>query len=169
MIPGHKNEDCSKLEPLLDDYLHGELPRARADRLAAHLDTCGNCREALDDLSISAKLVGAAFEQTEDPGPGFVRLVMARINVAEQWLQEQRSFWRPIEALSLRLVFSGALVLAFLFAFELRTPSVVTPATPSAVLVPQADAFAQPASFSPSTSNNDEVLMAIAERHHEQQ
>ncbi|MGC1105105.1 MAG: zf-HC2 domain-containing protein [Candidatus Acidiferrales bacterium] len=167
MIPGHKRKDCEKLQPLLDDYLHGELPRATADRLAAHLDACGDCRGALDDLRISATLVGAAFEQTEDPSPGFVRLVMARINVAEQWLQEQRSFWRPIEALSLRLVFSAALVLAFLFAYEFRTPPVVTSAAPSAVLVPQADAFARPASFSPT--NSDEVLMAIAERRHEQQ
>ena len=169
MIPGHKAQKCSKVEPFLDDYSRGELPRATAERLAAHLEMCGGCREALDDLRISAKLVGATFEETVDPGPGFARLVMARINTAEHWLQEQRSFWRPIEALSLRLVFSAVLVLALLFAYDLGRSPVVTPTAPSAVLVPQADAFAQAASFSPSPSNSDEVLMAIAERHHEQQ
>ena len=165
MIPGHKNEDCSKLEPLLDDYLHGELPRATADRLAAHLDTCGNCRTALDDLSVSAKLVGAAFERAEDPGPGFVRLVMARINVAEQWLQEQRSFWRPFEALAWRLAFSAALALVFLFAYGVRISSEVSETPATAASVQQRDIFTVPTSAVPS--NSDEVLMAIAEKRHD--
>ncbi|MFZ0640452.1 MAG: zf-HC2 domain-containing protein [Candidatus Acidiferrales bacterium] len=165
MIRGHKNEDCGKLEPLLDDYLHGELPRATADRLAAHLNTCGNCREALDDLSISAKLVGAAFERTEDPGPGFVRLVMARINVAEQWLQEQKSFWRPFEALVWRLAFSAALVLVFLFAYGVRISSEPPEASPTTVFSQQRDIFTVPAQ--PTPSNGDEILMAVAEHRHE--
>lgn len=169
MIPGHNTEDCRKLEPLLDDYLHGELPRATAEGLATHLEVCRECREALADLRMSAKLVGAAFEETEDPGPGFVRLVMARIDTAERWMQGQRAFWRPFEALAWRLAFSAALALVFLFAYGLRTSSVNIPAAPSAVLVPQSDAFAQPTSFSPATSNSDDVLMAIAERYHEQQ
>ncbi len=165
MTPGHKNEDCSKLEPLLDDYLHGELPRATADRLAAHLHTCGNCRGALDDLSISAKLVGAAFEQTEGPGPGFVRLVMARINVAEQWLQEQRSFWRPFEALAWRLAFSAALVLVFLFAYGIRVGSELPEASPTTAFSQQRDIFTVPAQ--PAPPNGDEILMAVAEHRHE--
>ncbi|HKF53214.1 MAG TPA: zf-HC2 domain-containing protein [Candidatus Acidoferrales bacterium] len=170
MIPGPKaNKDCKKLEPFLDDYLRGELPRATADRLASHLETCGNCREALEDLRISAKLVTGAFEERGEPSPGFARLVMARINTAEQWVQQQTSFWRPIEALSLRLVFSAALALIFLFAYGLRVRNapVVTAPEPSGIFVQQTEAF-QPTSFSPSPSNNDEVLMAIAERHHEQ-
>ena len=173
MIPGRKSsKECEKLEPLLDDYLHGELPRARAERLTAHLEACGDCREALEDLRISAKLVGAAFEHTDDLGPVFVRSLMARINTAEQWLQEQRSFWRPIEALSLRLVFSAAVVLAFLFAYGLRATHGTAPSAPSepsAIFNPQTDAFVQPASFSPSPSNSNEVLVAIAERRHGQQ
>lgn len=98
MIPGHRNEDCSKVEPLLDDYSRGELPRATADRLVAHLGTCGSCREALDDLRISAKLVGAAFEQVENPGRGFTRLVMARLKVTEQLLQGQGSFLATVRS-----------------------------------------------------------------------
>jgi anti-sigma factor RsiW len=170
MIPGQKgSKDCEKLESLLGDYLHGELPRATAEQLAVHLDACSDCREALDDLRISAKLVSGAFEQTGDPGLSFARLVMARINTAEQWLQGQRAFWRPIEALSLRLVFSAALVLIFLFAYDLRMRNapVAPQPEPSGIFVQQTETF-QPASFSPSPSNNDEVLMAIAERRHEQ-
>jgi anti-sigma factor RsiW len=168
MIPEHKTQTCSKVQPFLDDYLRGELPRATAERLAAHLEMCGGCREALDDLRISAKLVGETFEETADPGPGFAHLVMARIDAAERWMQAQRSFWRPFEAVAWRLAFSAALALAFLFAYGLRA-SAPPASAPSPVLVPQADAFVQSTSFSPAPSNSDEVLMAIAERHHEQQ
>lgn len=166
----HKaGRDCKKFEPLFDDYLRGGIPRSSAELLDSHLESCANCREALDDLRISARLVREAFEPALDPGPGFARTVMARINTAEQWIQEQASFWRPIEALSLRLVFSAALALIFLFAYGLRVRNTPVTAPPgaSAIFVQQPETF-QPASFSPSPSNNDEVLMAIAERHHEQ-
>lgn len=161
--------DCKEFELLLEDYLRGKSPRSSADRVAAHLESCLGCRAALDDLRISARLVSGAFEPAADPGPSFAHMVMARINVAEKWVQEQASFWRPIEALSLRLVFTAALALIFLFAYSLRvrnTPVASQP-EPSAIFSQQTETFQQ-ASFSPSPSNNDEVLMAIAERRHEQ-
>lgn len=161
--------DCKKLEPLLDDYLRGRVPPSVADSVDLHVESCANCREALEDLRISSRLVSGTFEAAADPGTAFARMVMARINTAEDWIQEQVSFWRPIEALSLRLVFSAALVLIFLFAYGLGvrdTPAAPQPET-SVIFVQQPEAF-QPASFSPSPSNNDEVLVAIAERHHEQ-
>jgi anti-sigma factor RsiW len=166
MIPGKKDSKaCNEVAPLLDDYLHGDLPRGTAERLAVHLEACGACREALDDLRISARLVGAAFEETEEPGAGFARLVMARINTAEQWLQQQRTFWRPFEALALRLAFTAALALAFLFAYGIRLSSE-TPAPPVAsISMQQPDIFTVPVSTVPP--NGDEVLMAVAERHHE--
>lgn len=170
MTPGQKTgKDCRKFEPLLEDYLRGRSPRSTADLLDSHLESCANCRDAMDDLRISTRLVSGAFEPAVDPGPGFARTVMARINIAEQWIQEQASFWRPIEALSLRLVFSAALALIFLFAYSLRVRNapVAPQPEPSAIFSQQTEAF-QPASFSPSPSNNDEVLMAIAERNHEQ-
>ena len=169
MTPEEKGQNCNHFEPLLEDYVHGELPREFAQRLAAHLEACSDCRDALDDLRISAKLVNAAFEQTSDPGPSFARMVMARINTTQHWFQEQRSFWRPFEVIAWRLAFSAALALAFLFAYGFRNGPIVTWEEPPAVLVPQTDAFAQPVPFSPSTSNSSEVLMAIAERRHEQQ
>lgn len=169
MTPGQSSQECQKLEPLLDDYLHGELPRATAEQLAAHLVACDDCREALDDLRISAKLVSGAFEQCADPGSGFARLVMARINTAENWLQGQRAFWRPFEAVAWRLAFSAALALAFLFAYGFRNGPVVNQTATPPILSSQSEAFVRPASFSPAPSNGNEVLMAIAERHHGQQ
>jgi anti-sigma factor RsiW len=161
--------DCKKFEPLLDNYLRGKVPPSVAESVDSHLESCANCREALGDLRISSRLVSGAFEPAADPGPGFARVVMARINTAEEWIQEQVNFWRPIEALSLRIVFSAALVLIFLFAYglQIRNAPVAAQPEPSAIFTPQTQAF-QTASFSPSPSNNDEVLMAIAERHNEQ-
>jgi anti-sigma factor RsiW len=166
MIPGNKaNKDCNQLALFWDGYLRGDLPRAAAEQLGAHLQTCGACREALDDLRISARLVGAAFEETAEPGPGFARLVMARINAAEQWLQEQRTFWRPFEALALRLAFTAALALAFLFAYGIRLSSE-TPVPPvTSISAQQPDIFTVPVST--VTPYGDEVLMAVAEHHHE--
>jgi hypothetical protein len=161
MIPGHK-EDCSKLEALLDDYLHGKLPRATADRLVAHLGSCGDCREALDDLRISAKLVGAAFEQMENPGRGFTRLVMAHIKATEQWLQGQGTFWRPFEALAVRMAFSAALALAVLFAYGVRMNSEAATTSVTSVSLQQPDIFAVPVSAVPS--NGDDVLMTTTEK-----
>lgn len=166
MIPGQNStQECQKLEPLLDDYLHGDLPRTTAEQLTAHLAACGNCREALDDLRISARLVSAALEQNPDPGPGFARLVMARINTAENWLQGQRAFWRPFEAVAWRLAFTAALALVFLFAYGVRVASQAPPVAVSTASVQQRDILTVPASV--TSSNSDEILMAVAERRHE--
>jgi len=160
----HNKIGCGKFEALLQDYSNGELPRPDAEKLTAHLEDCRECREALEDARLAGRLV-SVFQKTDDPSAMFTRRVMAQIDAAERWMREQRSFWRPIEALSWRLAFSAALALALLFTYSFRTPSPVTAPAASAVLVPQTDAFAVPISAPPSTG--DEVLMAIAEKHHE--
>lgn len=158
---------CEKFEVALEDCASGELPRRDAERLTAHLESCRECREALEEARLSGRLV-TVFNEAVDPGPGFTRRVMAQIDAAERWVREQRSFWRPIEAWSWRLALSASLALALLFTYGLRNAS--PPATPEvpATLAPQTDdAYTVPVSASPSSS--DEVLMAIAERHHERQ
>ena len=164
MISGQKHKDCEKFESLFEDYLSGELPRSEAERLTSHLDACGNCRATLDDLRISAQLV-SAFEPVPDPGPGFARMVMARINVAERWMKEQRSFWRPFETLAWRLAFSAVLALAFLFAYGIRVSHQTSVNTATTISAQQPDIFTFPVSTAPS--NSDEVLVAIAEHHRE--
>lgn len=157
---------CGQSEAVLEDYLTGELPRPAAEQLVAHLKECSACREALEEARVSSRLVAKVFDAAEEPGPAFTHLVMARVNAAEAWLREQRSFWRPLEAIAWRLAFTAALALVFMFAYglQLGSPNAQVP-----VITPTA--FAQPAeSFSsPSQvpSSDDEVLMAIAERHHE--
>ncbi|MFZ0414916.1 MAG: zf-HC2 domain-containing protein [Candidatus Acidiferrales bacterium] len=152
--------DCEKFEAALEDYLSGDLPRLDAERLAVHLNACGDCRQALDDARLSSRLV-CLFDRAEEPGPGFTHLVMAHVNAAEQWLQQQKNFWRPLEALAWRLAFSAALVLAFLFAYGLKTGMPVISPAATSVAAQQRDTFLVPAS---SSSNGDEVLMAIADK-----
>jgi anti-sigma factor RsiW len=158
---------CEKFEAHLEDYLSGDLPRQDAGRLASHLNACSDCRQALEEARLASRLV-SLFDRAEEPGPGFTRLVMARVNAAETWLQQQRNFWRPLEALAWRLAFSAALVLVFLFAYSLRSASEPQQAEAPAIFGAQSDSFARPAAFSPSPANSNEVLMAIAERQHEQ-
>lgn len=159
-----KRAGCEKFEAALEDYANGELPRRDAQRLTAHLESCCECREALKDARLSGRLV-TVFSEAVDPGPGFTRRVMTQIDAAERWVREQKSFWRPFEAWSWRLALSASLALALLFTYGLRSNTPAAMPEPSGVLVPQTDAFAVPISAPPSTG--DEVLMAIAEKHHE--
>lgn len=155
---------CKQSEAILEDYLSGELPRADAERLVAHLNDCTVCRDALEEARLSSRLVGKVFDPAEEPGPAFTHLVMARINAAESWMREQRNFWRPFEAIAWRLAFSAALALVLMFAYALRFnnagPTVPTP-TPTAFAQPT-DNFTSPAAV---PSSDDDVLLAIAERH----
>lgn len=164
MSSEHNKDTCSKLESFLEDYLNGELPRAEAERMSAHLNACGDCRTALDDARLSTRLV-SAFEPVEDPGPGFAHMVMTRIDVAERWMREQRSFWRPFEALAWRLAFTATLALAFLFAYGIRVSHQAPAAEVTTVSAQQPDIFTLPVSMAPA--NGDDVLLAIADHHYE--
>jgi anti-sigma factor RsiW len=156
---------CKQSEAVLEDYLAGELSRPAAEQLLAHLSECSACREALEEARLSSRLISKVFEPAEEPGPAFTHLVMAKINAAEAWMREQRNFWRPFEAIAWRLAFSAALALMLLFAYGMQFSNT------SATAAPTPTAFAQPTDrfTSPSAvpSSDDEVLLAIAERHHE--
>lgn len=167
-----KNEEnvsgCKTSEALLEDYISGELTRAEAEQLAAHAEACAECREALQEARMSARLVRGAIEPAEEPGPAFTHLVMAKINAAEAWMREQRDFWRPFERLAWRLAFTAALALVFLFAYGLELNKAGT-----ASAAPTPTAFAQPAetfTTPPAVpSSADDVLVAMVEKGHEQQ
>jgi anti-sigma factor RsiW len=160
---------CKTSEALLENYLSGELPRAEAEQLAAHAQSCAACREALEEARLSARLVRGAFEPAEEPGPAFTHLVMAKINAAETWMREQSNFWRPFERLAWRLAFTAALALMFLFAYGFEANNAGTGAAP----MPTPTAFAQPSvtftAPAAAPSSADDVLVAIVEKQNEQQ
>lgn len=160
---------CKTSEALLEDYLSGELSRGASEQLAAHLHSCANCREALEEARLSARLVRGTFEPMEEPGPAFTHMVMARVNAAEAWLLEQKNFWRPFERLAWRLAFTAALALGFLFAYGFQLSNATTPAaapSPTAFAAPT-ETFAAPTAAVPSSA--DDVLVAMVEKGHEQQ
>ncbi|MGH9709048.1 MAG: anti-sigma factor family protein [Candidatus Acidiferrales bacterium] len=160
-----KMTGCEKFEAALEDYASGELPRRDAERLTGHLESCHECRGALEDARLSGRLV-TVFQEANDPGPAFTQRVMARIAVAECWVSEQKSFWRPIEAWSWRLAFSAALALALLFTYDLRANAPSAAPSMATAFAQRSDVVATAASAPPSSG--DEVLMAIAQKHHEQ-
>lgn len=161
-----KMTGCEKFEAALEDYANGELPRRDARRLTPHLESCRECREALQDARLAGRLV-TVFDGAAEPGPAFTQRVMAQIHVAERWVREQRSFWRPIEAWSWRLALSASLALALLFAYDLKTTNVPPAAATQTVSAQQTDVFTTPVSL--SALSGDEVLMAIEQKHHDQQ
>ena len=74
-------DTCQEFAALLDLYVDGELPPAEAERVQAHLETCGVCRSYVDDI----QAIRAAFPMIEDtPVPeGFADGVMAAIRAGK--------------------------------------------------------------------------------------
>ena len=74
-------DTCQEFAALLDLYADGELPPAEAERVQAHLETCGVCRSYVDDI----QAIRAAFPTIEDtPVPeGFADGVMAAIRAGK--------------------------------------------------------------------------------------
>src|SRR5271169_113738 len=112
---------CTEFEAALEDHLQGSLRGPEAASFAEHLRSCVGCRAALEDAAGSARLL-AIVEPATDPGPGFSRIVMARIR---QQLQsnEGKSIWRPFVSVAWRVAASAALALVLMGSFELGRQS----------------------------------------------
>ena len=83
---------CSEFEALLEDHLTGDLSGADAKKLAEHLESCAACSSALEQAAPSVELLRTV-PATADPGPGFSRVVMARIRAEMSKRGEQKSIW----------------------------------------------------------------------------
>jgi hypothetical protein len=61
----------------LSDYLNGDLPRAQQAGMAAHLETCPTCRQALDELRRVSEWAAAYQASTppSDPWPVIARRI----------------------------------------------------------------------------------------------
>lgn len=112
---------CTEFEAVLEDHLQGSLRGPEAASLAEHLQSCVGCRTALDDATASARLLAIA-EPSPDPGPGFGRIVMARIRQQLQ-TSEGKSIWRPFVSVAWRFAASAAFALVMMVSFELGRQS----------------------------------------------
>jgi hypothetical protein len=108
---------CPQYEAALEDQLQGTLHGSEAAMLAEHLVTCAGCRVALEDATVSARLLAIA-EPAPDPGAGFSRIVMARIRQQLQ-TNEGKSIWRPFVVVAWRFAATAAFALVLLVSFDL--------------------------------------------------
>lgn len=157
---------CPEYEASLEDFLSGELSGAQAKDLADHITGCAGCRTALDEAAVSARLLRIAAPivgRAEDPGPGFARIVMARIRAEAQRTKQEKSMWQPLAAFAWRFALSATLALALLvtYAVKLRNQPgadlTVLRASETRDLI--SDMSGPPAS-------RDEVLLMVAETNH---
>lgn len=155
---------CPEFEALLEDQLTGDLSGAEAKKLEEHLKNCAPCSAALEKAAPSVQLLRAV-QPSPDPGPGFSRVVMARIREEMSRRGEQRSLWQPFISLAWRFAATATLALALLVTFDAvlhiryeRQPNLAyAPATETRDLFP--DPAGPPA-------NRDEVLMMVADTKH---
>ncbi len=105
---------CEKYEARLANLLEdAEGPAAEPD-LAAHLERCPACREALEASRMGRELLQQGLEPAREPDGAFATRVMASIRARESRRQE---FWRPFEFLASRLALSAAVVLLALAVY----------------------------------------------------
>jgi anti-sigma factor RsiW len=150
---------CPAFEPLLEDYVEGQLGGVEANTLADHLKACAGCRAGLDDAVRGTRFLRTA-ESTPDPGPGFARLVMARIR--EQQNAQSRSIWLPLIAFGWRFAMSATLALALLIAYAAWKPA------PRQELTVMRTSEGRDLIYDPGSppATRDDVLLMVAETDH---
>jgi hypothetical protein len=102
-----------------------------------------------------------------DPGPGFSRVVMARIRAEMSRRGEQKSIWQPFISLAWRFAATATLALAVLVTFDAVRHIQYGPQTNMdyATVTETRDLFPDPSS---PPANRDEVLMMVADTNHGQ-
>jgi anti-sigma factor RsiW len=161
MMMNFQSTACREFEASLEDYLEGELRGPEAARLSDHLKTCARCRAALDLASLTTRLLSAG-EPTADPGPGFSRLVMARIRLEQQRAGE-KGIWLPFVSVAWR--FAAAASLAVIAMITYTTTLHPEPQQNIAqVRGAQSRDLITDAGSPPES--RDEILMMMAETNH---
>jgi anti-sigma factor RsiW len=157
-----KSSACPEFESLLEDHVAGELGGPDAARLTEHIKSCAGCREALALAAASARLL-AVVEPTPDPGPGFARLVMARIRAEQERSSVEKDIWLPFVSMAWRFAaaaaFAGVLLLGYdnsLHPVSQQTIAQVRGTQPGDLVT---EAGAPPES-------RDDILMMMAETNH---
>jgi predicted anti-sigma-YlaC factor YlaD len=160
----YKSSACPDYEALLEDSISGELGGTDAIWLSEHLKTCAGCREAREHVALTPRLLHLA-EATADPGPGFSRNVMARIQT-DRDVRTERGFWQPLVSMGWRFAATATLALALLVAydstFHVEHTAQQAPALEASSRIP--DMFSPDPARLPSS--RDEVLMMVAEDEH---
>lgn len=156
---------CMQYEVLLEDFVNGELSVADAKTLAEHLKDCGDCRSAFDDAAACARILRLA-GPTPDPGPGFARVVMARIR-AEELASEGKSVWRPFVSFAWRFAATATVGLVALMTYDISGHAMQERMMAIAQSSETRDLFNSDPANPPRSQ--DDVLMLVAESNHGKQ
>ncbi|MGA8145177.1 MAG: zf-HC2 domain-containing protein [Candidatus Acidiferrales bacterium] len=158
----YRSSACAEYEALLEDSVSGEIGGADAIRLSQHLKDCAGCREALEFVALSPRLLRLA-EASADPGPGFARGVMARLRTDKD-VRAERGFWQPLISLAWRFAATASLALAVLVAYDTTAHKNPEPAVAAIEASQLPDLFSPDPARVPTT--RDEVMMMFAENEH---
>lgn len=71
---------CHEMQPLLSEWLDGELEDASAQEVATHLDGCTDCRRRLEELAVPSRALREIVPQAAPSG--------FEGRLAARWLQE---------------------------------------------------------------------------------
>jgi anti-sigma-K factor RskA len=161
---GFGNAACEQYEALLEDYLNGELSGADAKTAAEHWRACAGCQAALQNAAAGLRLLRAA-EPSADPGPGFARMVMARIRATESERAYGRAnFWQPFVSFGWRFAATATLALVALVSYNAGWVRRLQPNVATTRPTDSIDIFAPEPARAPA--NGDEVLMMVADNSH---
>ena len=156
---------CAEYEARLEDYVAGDAGGAVAGDVAAHLKSCEGCRVAFDAATASTRFLRMAtplMDRAEDPGPGFARLVMARIRT-EAVQRAQKSIWRPVVTFAWRFAMTATVALALLVAYASRRPEQVTS---NVAQMRSGDLLSDPSDPVGPPTSGDDVLRMVANTDH---
>jgi hypothetical protein len=150
---------CRAYEGRLESFLEGRPSEADdpgGAELAAHLEKCAACRDALDRAREAAQWVRATQDPAPDPGDWFATRVMARIR-EEEGKRAATPFWGPMESLASRLAMGVGMVVILLCGYVYEsTPRQSPVANGQTELTSE---FPQPPSH---PADKDEVLASLS-------
>jgi anti-sigma factor RsiW len=155
---------CSEYEAKLEDYLGGQLSGDDARELTEHLQLCEPCSAALEDARGSVRLLHLA-EAAPDPGPGFPRVVMARIRTELETPRETRGLWQLFVSVAWRFAATAALALFVMVTVEVAQHQRQPQSNVASIRSSEVrDLFTTDADRVPAT--RDDVLLMVAETEH---
>jgi len=111
---------CEGYEPLLQDYLDGELKGTNLEITEIHLRSCRKCSHAVALARQGSALVSLANLPVDDPGPFFTHRVMAAVRALAN-SENELSFWRPLELLAMRAAWTASILLVCVLAYGAAT------------------------------------------------
>jgi predicted anti-sigma-YlaC factor YlaD len=154
---------CAEYEALLEDHLGGALAGLDAKDTAEHLERCAGCRAALEKATASVRLLRVR-GATTDLGPGFARMVMARIRAEQQESTGAIGVWQLFVSLGWRFAATATLAVAVLLAYDVTLGKPIQVNVASARPAEVHDIFAPDPAGVPAS--RDEILMMVAETSH---